>query len=124
MLNLAITWCWVPLFQFLIARAVAGRRGDALLASTNVPWSLWLVAASAATGTFGYAMYGWMLLLALVPIVITPRLIHRFFVRTLNDRPRAAIRRTVAHQVLTWLVAALYLDRAVSLWPRIVGWFS
>ena len=124
MAQLAMAWSWVPLVQFLIARAVAGRRGDVMLVSTHTPWSLWLVTASAMTGTFGFTAYGWMLLLALVPIAITPWLICRWFVQSSGADRRAAIRRTLMQQALTWLVAALYLDRAVSLWPRIVGWLS
>ena len=113
----------MPLLHVLIARVVAGRRGDLLLAA-NAPWSLWMIASSIAVGTFGYAAYGWMLVLALLPITLTLRIVYVFCRDVMNDAPRAAVKRTLAHQAITWLVAALYLDRSVSLWPRIIGWLS
>jgi hypothetical protein len=123
MASLALVWSFVPVLHVLIARAVAGRRGDLLL-TAHAPWSIWLIVASAATGMFGYAAYGAMVLLALVPIAITMRIVYRFFVDVMQKSRREAIRRTLVHQALTWLVAAIYLERAVSLWPRIVGWLS
>lgn len=114
---------FVPVLHVLIARAVAGRRGDGLLAM-HAPWSLWLIAASMATGLAGYAAYFWMLLLALVPLAMTLRIVYLFCRRELGDAPRRALIRTLAHQAATWLVAAIYLDRAVGLVPRIVGWLS
>jgi hypothetical protein len=42
----------------------------------------------------------------------------------LHTSPRGAIARTLAHQALTWLVALLYLEKAVGLVPRIHGWLS
>ena len=106
-----------------IVRLVAGRRGDVLLAA-NAPWAIWMIVASAATGTFGFAAYGVMVALALVPIALTLRIVYTFCRDVLGDAPRAAVKRTALHQGITWLVAAIYLDRAVSLWPRIVGWLS
>ena len=122
-LSLAVAWCWVPVVQVLVARLVAGRRADILL-SAHAPWSLWLIAASAATGLFGFGAYGWMVLAALVPIGLTLRIVYVFCREVLHLAPRAALARTAVHQGVTWLIAAIYLDRAVSLWPRIVGFLS
>lgn len=120
MASLALAWCWVPVLHVVVARAVAGRRADILL-SAHAPWSIWLIAASAGAGLFGFAAYGWMVWLALLPIAITARIVYVFCRDVLNLPPRPALRRTLLHQGITWFAAAIYLDRAVSLWPRILG---
>ena len=85
-MSLAVCWMFVPVLHVLIARAIAGRRGDRLLAA-HAPWSLWLVAASIAVGVGGYAVYFWMVTLALVPIALTLRIVYVFCRRDLGDAP-------------------------------------
>jgi hypothetical protein len=121
--SLALVWCWVPVLHVIIARLIAGPRGAALL-EANAPWALWLLASSAAVGTFGYPAYDWMILLALIPIALTLRIVYTFSRDVLGDDWRKALARTAVHQGFTWLAAAIYLDRAVSLVPRIQGWLS
>jgi len=121
--SLAVTWMFVPILHVLIARALM-RRHVGLFLIGHAPWSLWIIAAAAMTGSFGYAAYWWMLLLAVVPIVLTLRIVYGFSVEVLRLAPRAALGRTLLHQAATWLVAAIYLDRAVGLMPRIQGLLS
>ena len=123
MLSLAVVWSFVPMLHVVIARAVAGRRGDALLAH-HAPWSIWLIATSAMTGTFGFAVYWWMLLAALIPIAITLWIVYRFCIDVMGDAPKRAVQRTFVHQLLTWLVAAFYLERAVSLREKLQAMLS
>lgn len=121
--SLTATWMFLPILHVLLARAVMRRRVGLFLMG-HAPWSLWIIAAAAMTGSFGYAAYWWMLLLAIVPIALTLRIVYAFCLEVLGLAPRAALGRTIAHQAATWLVAAVYLDRAVGLVPRIQGLLS
>ena len=62
--------------------------------------------------------------LALVPIVLTPRMIAAFFREVLELDPRHAMGRTVAHQAITWTLFLVLAGSAVALWPRIVAWIA
>lgn len=133
LVSLSVSWMFVPLLHVLVGGALVawakgprlrGNRAIALLLMGHAPWSLWLLIASAGTGTFGFDAYFWMLLLALVPIALTMRIVHAFCVEVLGAGGRRAIRLTLAHQAVTYFIAAMYLDRAVSLVPRIIGWLS
>lgn len=123
LLSLSITWAFLPILHVLIARIVMGKQVGVFLAG-HAPWSLWLIAAAAMTGLFGYAAYWWMLLLSIVPGVLTLRIVFAFSVQVLGLARRAAIRRTLVHQSITWAIALIYLERAVSLIPRIQGFFG
>jgi hypothetical protein len=133
LVSLSVSWMFVPVLHVLIAAALVasangsrvGRaRAVALLLMGHAPWSLWLLLAGAMTGTRGYGLYQPSLLLAIVPLALTFRLVHAFCLEVLRTSPRGAVVRTLAHQGMTWLVAAIYLDRAVGLWPRIQGWLQ
>lgn len=121
-LSLSIAWAFLPVLHVLIARIVMGKQ-VALFLTGHAPWSLWLIAAAAMTGSFGYAAYWWMLLLTVLPGLLTLRIVFAFCVDVLGLPRRAAIRRTIVHQTITWLIALIYLERAVSLIPRIQGFF-
>lgn len=130
--SLGASWMFVPVLHVITAAGLVWLsrarvpRGSAIaqLLAKHAPWSLWLLAASAMTGTFGWPVYHWMVAAALIPIALTLRIVHAFCVDVLGARGRRAIVLTLAHQAITWLVAAIYLDRAVSLVPRIIGWLS
>jgi hypothetical protein len=133
LLSLSLSWMFVPVLHvitaaMLVAAARAPRAGRAgavaRLLSAHAPWSIWLVTAATLTGTFGWSAYTPSLWLALIPIALTLRIVYRFVVDVLGARGRRAMALTMAHQAVTWLVAAIYLDRAVSLVPRIIGWLS
>lgn len=121
--SLSIIWMFVPLLHVLIARAVMGPQAGLFLMG-HAPWSIWLILAALMTGSFGYAAYWWMLLAAALPVMLTFRIAHAFCIEVLGTARRGATVRALVHQAVTWLVAAIYLDRAVSLVPRIQGWLS
>jgi hypothetical protein len=123
MATLSLTWMFVPLLQVLVARLVLGRPVAPVLIG-HAPWSIWIIAAAAMKGTLGYAAYWWMLLAAVVPLLLTIRIIHAYCIDVRGFPPRVAWRRTAIHQGITYLIAAIYLERAVSLIPRIQGWLS
>lgn len=131
--SLAVCWMFVPVLHIATAAAlvasassprVRGRSAVAALLMGHAPWSLWLLLASPMLLLRGFALYPLALLLAFVPIVLTVRIVHAFCLEILGTSSRGAILRTLAHQGVTWLIAAVYLDRAVSLIPRIQGWLS
>lgn len=131
--SLALSWIFVPVLHVVIAAGLvassAGARGRrtravALLLMGHAPWSLWMLCAAAMVAAGGYGLYHAALWLALAPIALTVRTLHAFCLEVLGTSRRGALLRTLAHQAVTWLFAAVYLDRAVSLVPRIQGWLS
>lgn len=127
-LSTALVWSVVIALQVAIAlsliaapsqRTVGWPRALDLFFASHAPWSIWFLAAAA----WGMSpLGGWstpLLLLALAPIVLTPRMIAAFFREVLELDPRHAIGRTVAHQVITWTLFLLLAGSAVALWPRI-----
>ena len=133
LLSLSLSWMFVPVLHVITAATLvmAARaprtdrpRAIATLLRRHAPWSMWLVTAALLTGTFGWDAYTPALWLALIPILLTLRIVYRFVVDVIGARGRRAVALTMAHQTATWLAAAIYLDRAVSLVPRIIGWLS
>ena len=131
--SLAVSWMFVPLLHVviaagLVASSAAGRaRGTAaiaLLLKGHAPWSLWLLAAGAMIGVFGYTGYRMSPLVAIPAFILTCRIVHAFCIEVLRTSARGAVLRTLAHQAVTWSIAALYLEKAVGLMPRIHGWLQ
>jgi hypothetical protein len=130
----AIGWSFVPLLQlltglFLIRGAEPGRRLALLdrYFATGWPWALWILVVH---GTF--VLWPWsrrfghyeLAIAALVPILWTIKLLIEYCQRELHlDAHRARI-RVVQHQALTYSLFAAYVFFAVSLWPRVVGFFA
>lgn len=124
---------FVPVTQVAIAAIVVaaaraprigGVRAVALLLRGHAPWSLFLIGAAGVVALGGYPAYRVMTFAAIVPLLLTVRIVHAFAREVLGDGPRAAILRTLFHQGVTWLIAAAYLNNAVGLLPRIQGWLS
>lgn len=132
-LGLALSWMFVPLTQVLVAALIVataraprigGNRAVALLLRGHAPWSLFLILAAGIVAVGGYPAYRVMTIAAIVPLLLTLRIVHAFAREVLGDGARGAMVRAAVHQALTWLVAAVYLDKAVGLTPRILGWLS
>lgn len=132
-LGLSAGWMFVPLTQVLVALVIVaaaraprigGLRAVALLLRGHAAWSLFLIAASGVVALGGYPAYRVMTFAAIVPLLLTLRIVYGFSREVLDDGARGAMARALAHQALTWAVAALYLEKAVGLLPRIQGWLS
>lgn len=131
LLVLSTTACWVVLIaaQVLIALLVFGRaatrtvgvpRALDLFFASHVPWSLWMLAVVAWAPTPGGRPLTPVLLAALVPMVLTPRMIAAFCRQVLGMDGRQAIARTTMHQVVTWGLFVAVYGSAIALWPRIL----
>ena len=131
MLVLSTTTCWVVLIaaQFVIALGVFGRaasrsvgvaRAIDLFFASHVPWSLWMLGVVAWAPTPGGRPFTPALMAALVPMVLTPRMIAAFCRNVLRMDRRQAIARTATHQFLTWGMFVTIFGLAVALWPRIL----
>lgn len=133
LVSLGISWMFLPLLHVLVAAAlvasaraprVAGNRAVALLLMGHAPWSIWVLSAAVLSAAFGFSGYRVALPLAILPLLLTFRIVHAFCLEVLRTSPRGAIVRTLAHQAVTWLVAVFYVEKAVGLVPRIYGWLS
>jgi hypothetical protein len=128
-ISTTITWSYVVLVQIAIALAViapAARRTIGLARALDLffaghaPWSLFLLGAAAITPL----PPGWparpLALLALVPFVLTLRIVAAFFVEVLAMERRTARRMTILHQGVTWTVFVAVNWLASAITPRIL----
>jgi hypothetical protein len=131
-LSTTATWSYVVLLQLAIAlpllavsapRAIGLARAVDLFFAGHAPWSLYALALALA-GLVGLPSR-WhsppiLALAALVPLLLTVRIVLAFFVEVCGLEARAARRMMVRHQALTWgvFVAVNWLQSAFT--PRIV----
>lgn len=129
------TVCWSVLVAAQIAIALSVIAGPArrtigvaraldLFFAGHAPWSLWLLAVVAYAPTSFELRLTPILLLALIPIALTPRIIAAYFREVLGLGRREALARTALHQAITWLALAIVYGAAVAIIPRIVEWVS
>jgi hypothetical protein len=130
-----LAWSFVPALQmasglWLCRRPPAPHadrvRALALLFSTHLPWTLWIVLAGFRLILFPVGQGGLAFLLAttLVPAIWTRRLLISFCIHVLGCGRADARRRTRVHQLATLAVAITSVGWAIGLVPRIVGLFS
>jgi hypothetical protein len=130
-LVISTTLCWSVLVvaQVIIAVAVFGKaasrtvgvpRALDLFFASHVPWSLWTLAVVAWAPVPGGHSLTPVLIAALAPMVLTPRMIAAFCRDVLGMERRQAIVRTAMHQAVTWGLFVAAFGWAVALWPRIV----
>ena len=131
-LSTTLCWAFVIVLQIAIAlsliaapsrRTVGVPRALDLFFASHVPWSLWLLAAAAVPAPLGRPLTP-LLLFALVPFVLTARMIAAFFREVLELGPRGAMTRTVAHQAITWTLFVVLYGSAVAIRPRILEWLG
>jgi hypothetical protein len=123
----ALGWSFVPVLQLLTGLIlIHGGRGARWRTleryfELHWPWSLWILAYHAAllllpTRTLGT----WLALTGVVPMLVTARLLLRFTQEHVTEDRRAAIRRVVLHQAVTYSVFLAYAAVAVALWTRVL----
>ena len=134
-LVLSTTLCWSVLVvaQTAIALAVIAAparrtvglsRALDLFFASHAPWSLWMLALVAWAPTAGERTLLPIVVAALVPAFLTPRMIAAFFREVLELDPRSAARRTAVHQAVTWSLLVSVYSAAVAMFPRIVAWIG
>jgi hypothetical protein len=127
-----LCWSFVAVLQAAIGlgliagaarRTVGIARALDLYFAGHAPWSLWLLAAAAwAPSPLGRPMTP-LLIAALVPLILTARIVSAFFREVLEMDPREAFARTVAQQAMTWGGFLILYGTAVALFPRVLEWF-
>ena len=135
LLVLSVTACWSLAIAIQAAIALALIAGPAqrtvglsrafdLFFASHLPWSLWFLAAAAwVPSPLGRPLTP-VLVAAVAPIVLTPRMIAAFFREVLEMDPRAARARTALHQGITWLAFLALAGWAIALPPRVVEWLG
>lgn len=135
LLVLSATVCWSVVVAIQAAIALALIAGPArrtvglprafdLFFASHAPWSLWFLAAAAwAPSALGRPLTP-VLVAALAPIVLTPRIVAAFFREVVEMDPRDARVRTAVHQAITWLVFIAVVGWAIALPPRVVEWLG
>ncbi len=130
-LVVSATACWSVLVvaQVVIALAVFASPASRtvgvacaldLFFASHVPWSLWMLAVVVWAPVPGGRSLTPILVAALVPMVLTARMIAAFCREVLRMERRQAMARTATHQVVTWGLLVAVFGWAVALWPRIV----
>ena len=132
-LGTTLTWSYWVVAQIAVAivlmRADAARtvglaRAFDLFFAAHAPWSL-AVLAIAAWGPAPFGRPFWPLWPVIIAApVLTIRAINAFFREVLELDPRAARRRTLAHQVLTCLLLLAYVWMTSSITPRLLKLFA
>jgi hypothetical protein len=133
LLSTVVCWSFVVVLQMVIAllliagparRTVGIARALDLFFAGHAPWSLWMLAVVAwAPSPVGRPLLP-ALLAALVPLVLTPRIVSAFFQEVLEMDPRDAMTRAAAHQALTWSTFVILYGTAVQLVPRVIEWLA
>lgn len=133
LLSTMLCWSFVVVLQLAIAlpliagparRTVGLARAVDLFFAGHAPWSLWMLAVVAwAPSPVGRPIWP-ALVAAIVPFVLTPRIVSAFFREVLELDPRRAMSRTAAQQALTWLTFIALYGTAVQLWPRVLEWLA
>lgn len=134
-LVLSVTVCWSLVIASQAALALALIAGPArrtvglarafdLFFASHAPWSLWFLAAAAWSPSPLGRPFAPLLVAAVAPIVLTPRMIAAFFREVLEMDPRDARARTALHQGITWTAFIALEAWAIALPPRVVEWLG
>lgn len=124
-LGTAVCWAFVPLLQALTGLVFfkTGRLPlpaflDALF-QTHRPWSLWYLAVAGVVLVWPPVPPLWFEVTAVIPLVLTSRLLVDFLVRVLGVEHRVALRRVAAHQVTSVLL--IVFTQLPAILPRAIG---
>ena len=127
----ALGWSFVAVLQLLTGLIlVRGPRGERLRQleryfALHWPWSLWILAYHAALLLLPTRALGtWLALTGVVPMAVTARLLLQFTEAYVTLDRRAAIRRVVLHQAITYTLFLTYAAVAVALWSRVLKVFA
>jgi len=123
-----LTWSYIVLLQLAIAlplvapaarRTVGVSRAVDLYFAGHAPWSLFLLAAAAWAPSPGGRPSWPLYLAALVPVLLTPRIVNAFFAEVLAMDRLSARRMTILQQAMTWSVFVAVNWIASAFTPRL-----
>jgi hypothetical protein len=124
-----IAWSYVVALQIAIAvpllirparRTVGLRRAIDLFFAGHAPWSMFALLVAAWTLTPVDWPFWPVRLAAIVPWALTIRIVHAFFGEVLALDARAAWRRTILQQAITWTVVVGINWWASAFAPRLL----
>jgi hypothetical protein len=126
-----ICWSFVPVLQLATAAAfIRGRASDVSFARAidlwflaHAPWSIWILGIAVLMPLMTVSLE-WIIVGGLVPTIWTAFVLAAFFREVGGHSRRAAIRRTLAHQALTWILILIYIELATATSTRIIGAFQ
>lgn len=132
LVSTTLSWSMVVVFQVIIAlamiRPARGTVGIAraldLFFASHAPWSLWMLAVVAWAPMPGGRPLTPVLIAAIVPLALTFRAITAHFQFVLGLDPRAALRRAILHQAITWILLLGGYGMTVAPIPRLVQWIG
>ena len=133
LLSTTLSWAVLVVFQVLIALALIRKPARAtvgipraldLFFASHAPWSLWLLAAVAWAPLPGGRPLTPVLVAAVLALGLTARMIAAYFQHVLALDRRAAVRRTLLHQALTWGLLFGTFAVAVAILPRLMQWIE
>jgi hypothetical protein len=130
-LSTTLTWSYVVVLQLAVALAMiaprAGRgigvaRALDLFFAGHAPWSIFILLGAAVMSLpLGWSQ--WPLeALAVVPAVLTWRIVRAFFAEVLGMDRQAARRAAVVHQAVTWATFVAVNWVASAFVPRLLEW--
>jgi hypothetical protein len=123
-----ITWSYIVLLQLAIAlpliapaarRTVGLARGIDLFFAGHAPWSLAALTAAAWAPPPGRTLWP-VAGIAILAVVLTPRIEAAFFGEVLGLDRRRAVRMTAVHQAITWTVFVALFWVVNALTPRVL----
>jgi hypothetical protein len=129
LLSTTACWAFVVLLQLAVAlpliaaparHTVGLPRAIDLFFASHAPWSLWMLAAAAWGPSAVGRPLAPVLIAALAPLVLTPRMIAAFFREVLELDAREARLRTLVQQAATWGIPLALYATAVGFWPRLL----
>lgn len=123
-----LTWSYIVVLQLAVAlpivmrarRTIGVARALDLFFAGHAPWSLFALAAAAwAPSPFGRPFWP-LAVSAIVPALLTPRIIVAFCGEVLGMSRRSALRTTAIHQAMTWTLFVAMVWLSSSLTPRLL----
>jgi hypothetical protein len=125
----AICWSFVPILQLAMAAAfipsprttsISRARAIELWFLAHGPWSIWILVVGCLMALVPVSL-DLIVVSGLVPAFWTASILGAFFREVGGLSRRAAGRRTLVHQAVTWILILGYIELATATSTRIIG---
>jgi hypothetical protein len=124
-----LCWSFVPILQLGMATAfipwarmtsVSRARTIELWFLSHGPWSIWILVVGCLIALMPVSL-DLIVASGLVPAFWTASILGAFFREVSGLSRRAAFRRTLVHQAVTWILVLGYIELATATSTRIIG---